>query len=46
MSPRLRLIAFAALAAGLLLRAFGLIVHPTAPLVDCDGRASFVMGMA
>ncbi len=46
MSSRLRLIAFAALAGGLLLRTFGLIVHPGAPLVDCDGRASFVMGMA
>ena len=46
MTPRLRLIAFAALAGGLLLRTFGLIANPTAPLVDCDGRASFVMGMS
>lgn len=45
-SPRLRLIAFAALAGGLLLRTFGLLLNPDAPLVDCDGRASFVMGMA
>jgi len=45
-TPRLRLIAFAALAGGLLLRTFGLIANPTAPLVDCDGRASFVMGMS
>lgn len=46
MSPRLRLIAFAALAGGLLLRTLGLLAYPTAPLVDCDGRASFVMGMS
>lgn len=46
MSSRLRLIAFAALAGGLLLRTFGLILNPGAPLVDCDGRASFVMGMS
>ena len=46
MSPRLRLIAFAALAGGLLLRTFGLVLNPGAPLVDCDGRASFVMGMS
>ncbi|HYI21784.1 MAG TPA: glycosyltransferase family 39 protein [Candidatus Limnocylindrales bacterium] len=46
MSPRLRLIAFAALVAGLFLRTFGLVLNPGAPLVDCDGRASFVMGMS